>query len=300
MEPFSDVSALAEMNGDLPISGTPAEAAPDDGDQLDLETELARRDEDSAALRQQLSQLEQRLRDTQRWAQDNNQARLAAEAAASAVTAALNRQDQGRRQEEAARAQVPRLTQAEKEAILADPDLLEEAINRKADFAAKWAVKEAIERMGPTLQEASAQARGLADLNTSQSELLARVAIGEARSMAERAGIQPEEFDRLLPHSYNRLMAAAQGNEMALMKMATTPRAIVAAINDVRLEHGVPVEKPAVPPSIGSGRRPGRAAKPELQVPPAAAEIWRKLGVTPTREMIEDYNKKMAAAGGGR
>lgn len=299
MEPLTDVNALAATEADT-LPGHPSAEEATAEDQLDLAEELARRDEEAERLRQDMARLEQRLHDTQAWANNNNMARIAAEAAAAAVTSGINRQEQGRRQEEQARAQVPRLTAAEKEAILADPDLLESVMERKIDYGVKWAVQEVLGRVAPTLQQASQQASGLSEISQAQSELLARVAIGEAKGMAERSGVAAEDFDRLLPDSFNYLTSAAGGNDIKLRSLATNPEAILMAVNLARSRNGVPVEKPAAPPSIGAGRRPTRPAKPALQVPPKLAEISAKLGVAVTPEMVNEYNSRLAAAGGGR
>lgn len=299
MEPLTDVNALAAMEADT-LPGHPSEEAPESEEQLDLAEELVGRDKEAERLRQDMARLEQRLHDTQQWANNNNMARIAAEAAAAAVTSSINRQEQGRRQEEQQRAQVPRLTATEKEAILADPDLLESVMERKIDYGVKWAVQEVLGRVAPTLQQASQQANGLSEISAGQSELLARVAINEARSMAERSGVAVEDFDRLLPDSFNYLTSAAGGDDVKLRSLGTNPEAILMAVNLARSRNGVPVEKPVAPPSIGSGRRPTRPAKPALQVPPKLAEISAKLGVAVTPDMVKEYNSRFAAAGGGR
>lgn len=291
MEPSVDVNELAGMQDapDLPLSGVDTEEAAG-GEELDLAEELARRDDENGRLRQDLERLERRISDTQAWGNQQSMARAAAEAAAASVREMLSQQGREQEQRDRARAQIPKLSQAEKEAILADPDLLEQAIERKVDYGFRYVM----ERVAPALQQTSQQAGRLAEVNATQSELLARVAIDQARELAERSGVPVEEFNRHLPNSYNYLVSASGGDDFRLRTLGTNPEAVLMAVNLSRNRNGVPVEKPAAPPSIGTRSRSPRAPKPELQIPAKAAEVWRRMGITPTAAMVEDYNKRMA------
>ncbi len=290
MDPLNDTTALDDQGDFSGDQGLPSEEALQAKDEA---SELARyreeKDREIEELRRGQAILDQRLRDTQAWGNNQNLARIAAEAAANAVD---GRED--RRAREANRPQAPRFSDEEKEAIYVDPDLLERKINEKVDYGIRFLA----ERIGPDLM----RAREAAEQTGQHAELVARVAVDTARPIARaQAGMSDEDFDRCLPGSFALLQQQSGGNLHQLQRLATNPQAIALAAQIVRNQSGVPVDRSPAPPTIGAGRgRPGGGkGRPGDPAPAAVSKMEHALGVKLSPEGLAEFNRRKANAARG-
>jgi hypothetical protein len=271
------------------------EEAPEDP--AALRAELAQRDADLAAARQAAETAENRRRDTERWGNESNMRAIAADAALRAV--AQQRQPEPRQPEPL---QAPRFSQEDQEAIYTDPRLLEQKMQGMVDYGAQWTHRNlapVIEQANQSATQARQEAWNANQALDIQTKLLAQYAIDRARGKAVAQGIPVEHFDRHLTGAYGLMQTASQGDGNRLRGMALDPDAIVMAVNMERQRNGVPVQRPAAPPTIGSrGNGAGSKAAP-MKVPAPLAHAFAKLGVAVSPDDVKQYNEAAARAGRG-
>lgn len=264
----------------------PSEEALQEASTADEIAELrARLDQQAEEARRNQQVLEQRLRDTQAWANQRNMAALAAETAQQVVRANQPRPEAPR---------PPRFTAEDREEIYTNPERLEQLMEQKIDYGVQYGVQAVLSRIAPDLQ-AARQAAGLLQPTVEQ---LATIAVGQAKNMAVQQGFKEEEFDSLLPSTLGFIQQVAGGDEQKINAYAINPKVILYAASQVRQSSGVPVERQAAPPSISTGRPAPRKARAEvLPLPPILADMEKKLGIKYSQESIREFNAKHAAGG---
>jgi hypothetical protein len=256
-----------------------------------IATRLAALEEGLAAERAEKANLEQRLRDTQAWGNQAHQAQQFAQAQISAQAQEYER----RKQQDAwaASLQPPTFTEDEREAMIADPNVLTGKMFEVAD----WTRRRTLAEVGPHLEAARAF-NAIAEPLFNQGR---EIAIERARGIAEKQlGIDAEMFDQLLPAA--RQILDNVPDRAAASKMSLDSTVIAHAINVARTQGGVPLKKPKAAPTIGAGNAtPGAAPVNHVSAERAAME--RKFGIklpdAGVREIEAKYrpNPRRGAAG---
>jgi hypothetical protein len=226
----------------------------------------------AAALEAKIANLEQRLADTQRWGQQQNNSRTIAADLIAAQRESLRLQQQA----EAERAQYayPELSDEDREALIADPDVVLRVIRQTAEAARNqvWAA------VSPRLQAAQA----VEQLAEPMIEYIAQERLEKVRdSMVSDGAVSVEEFHELLPAAYQYLQHAA-GNPIQFARLRMNPEALTTAVNMARQNlRGTRVNASPRGPSIGNGSpgaRGGNQRRPATRSPEIAA-MERNLGV---------------------
>lgn len=284
-----DIAAGVLTSSDEPgdaLPSTEETAAPDP-----IATRLAALEEGLAAERAEKANLEQRLRDTQAW---GNQAHQAQQFAQAQINAQAQEYERRKQQDAwAASLQPPTFTEDEREAMIADPNVLTGKMFEVAD----WTRRRTLAEVGPHLEAARAFNAIAEPLYNQGKEL----AIERARVVAERQlGIDAEMFDQLLPAATQILNNVP--DRAAASKMWLDSTVIAHALNVARTQGGVPLKKPKATPTIGPGNAtPGPTPVSHVSAERAAME--RKFGVklpdAGVREIEAKYrpNPRRGAAG---
>ncbi len=241
------------------------------------------------ALEESNRTLETRFHDTQRWGNDQNQARIMAEGILEA-----RRRDEGeRRAAEAAAAQhaFPQLSEDQREQLVADPVLLDQYIRANNEATAR----SILAQVQPQLQASQAVAAMLGPMIERQASS-ARV---EARSLATSQGVDAAEFDSLVDSADRYIQQAARGDWHTYHNLRMDPRAVAQAVIWERQSRGgAPVSAAPRAPSLGAGDRRPEAPRPaSIQRTDKMKKLESSLGVSITADDIAAYNQRRAAQG---
>lgn len=285
---MDELENMAAMQADAGGQELPSEETlQEQADAAELAERVEQYERENADLRARAAEADARMQEARTWGNNERMARLAVEAA----NAAVDRRVGGQGRPEAP--PPPRLTAEEQEEVYTNPALLEKFIERKID----WGIGYTLSKIAPDL----AAARSAAQLAPATVEVLASVAVGQAREMASQQGIAPDDFNRSLPATLQFIQNAAGGDEGKVNQLAMNPRAILFAAQQVRPYNGVPVERPAAPPTIGAGGRAGRRpAKVAPAVDPTMAKMQGVFGQEFSPETLQKFNDAKAAAAGRR
>jgi soluble cytochrome b562 len=252
-----EISATPEAE---PVTATPPETSP-----------AAPPDPEMVALRERFDQLEQRLRDTQRWGHEqSNEAKLA-----RAIVQANQETLEAQRlqQERNAALQPPQLSPERREALLQDPEALEDWQMEREDYLRRTIYAE----IAPYLQAAQVAAQVQQPLveqtaHTVESGLYYRL---------RAEGVSDKEFQEIRPIAHELLTQHARGNRINYDTLRLNPEAMQVAYSMARERRGIPVRRQAPPPTIGTGAPgAGVGARPPAAKPDKVLRMEESLGVT--------------------
>jgi hypothetical protein len=301
MDDLNTLQALAESADPTPAdpdldTGSPDEPAGGDGTAPPSQPALTAAD--VAEIRKRLDQadernqtLEQRLRDTQSWANNQNQARILAEG----LLQAKRTDENERRQAEAAAQQVafPHLSPEQREQLVADPELLDQYIRANNEATVRYVMG----TVQPQLAASQQVAAMLGPMIERQS-VASRV---EARSLAAaQYGISAADFDALVDQADRHINTASGGDWQRYHNMRMDPRAVAYAVlmeRDARGQGSTPSSPRA--PSLGAGdRRPAPTTRtPALQKSEKMRKIEAAFGISITPDDVARHNERRAAQG---
>lgn len=236
----------------------------------------------------QIAALEQRLAETQRWAQQSNAGKDMYEAIARARQEEENQRTA--REQAAAVYNFPELSDEDRDALVADPD----AVERRIHAVAQVYANRAHGNLAPRVQQAELIAQIAGPLIEAEAE---RVASAVRRSAIDDDGIPEDQVDGLLQAARQNLWQASGNDGGKYARFTLNPQAVRAAFRMAVDSAPAPVRRSPRAPSIGGGdpsaSRGGGAGGLVTSANYEAAKIGRALGVSFTKDDIEDVRTKM-------
>jgi hypothetical protein len=279
MDPLVQDSALEEALP--PDAGGEAEFAPE----LDPETLAA----ELAELRSANENYAQRLRDTQHWGHQRDQAAQRAQAALEQV--AVNTSQPQRQQPADQPWRPPQLSDEEAEAWALDPKRINNAIWQASAFAAQQATNAVRQTYEPVIQGLVGQVNSLNSQLPAAIEPAAIEAANRGASIVESTlGITREQYVNSLGAATDTLWRSSNGDMAMFNKMRTDPRIVAHAVIDVHMNSGqvAPPPRPPVPPSIGTSPRTAAPAPRPSSVPAGVSGIGDAFGIKFTPEQLRE------------
>lgn len=275
---------VAMEGGEAPAEAAAQPAAPAAPAQPDLSATVE-------ALQRQVQELTARASQPASTPLDHHQLANALVAAENARAA-----EYARIQAQRADLQPPTFSEDDKAALVADPDAVLRAIDRKVMHG----VKSVLAQIAPDLWKAQAAY----EWSATHNDVAADWALNKAREMAENSGITAEEFKTLGDDIYALLWQSAQqapNREMHFVKVTQNPQALYAAATIARSQRGggpVIVDKKQPAPTVGAGAHREQNPQPRA-APVSLSRFEAAVGRKPTpadMKRLQEAVKSYASA----
>lgn len=242
--------------------------------------------EEYIALKQEVEGMRKRLTDTHSWGQ---QANIGREFAEHLLAAQQQWQAQQRAAYEQAQSyQPPQLSEEQQEALVADPQMLQQYVHATNQATRNQVLAE----IAPRLANAEAMAAVSAPLIEIASEQVS----WRACAQAVQSGIDQEEFVSLLPTAYQVLEQAAGGNAVRYAQFRLNPQALLHAVIMAKSSRPASAKPAPRAPSVGVNQQvPGRRPAGNQGKSLASLQVSNALGVDFTPEELAEARSRASA-----